>query len=171
MKVNISNPMSSLSIVCENTQTGRQVVIPYEITVHSPCLQYRMMSPFTMARNYWALRMSLDSSACLRFITFTRSSMAYTLDHSLTSQAGNSQVSLSLLISCRLRRSFLSLTHCGHRKRILKSVTLRSTAATHLYGFYYDAVRLGTYIWEVEAMHKQYGKSHAMHVVSILVSY
>jgi cytochrome P450 len=32
-------------------------------------------------------------------------------------------------------------------------------AATQLYAFYYDVLGPGLYIWEIEAMHKQYGRS------------
>jgi hypothetical protein len=33
----------------------------------------------------------------------------------------------------------------------------RLAAATHLVEFYYDVVKGGKYIWEVERMHKRYG--------------
>jgi hypothetical protein len=33
-------------------------------------------------------------------------------------------------------------------------------AASHLYAFYYDVVCGGKYIWEVEKMHQQYGKTY-----------
>lgn len=35
----------------------------------------------------------------------------------------------------------------------------RLAAATFLYEFYYDVVKSGMYIWEIERMHEQYGKS------------
>ena len=31
-------------------------------------------------------------------------------------------------------------------------------AATSLYEFYYDAIKGGMYIWEIQRMHKHYGK-------------
>ena len=41
------------------------------------------------------------------------------------------------------------------------SITLPNrlySGATHLYAFYHDMIRRGLYIWEIEEMHKQYGK-------------
>lgn len=34
----------------------------------------------------------------------------------------------------------------------------RIAAATYLYEFYYDVVKGGMYIWEVERMHEKYGQ-------------
>lgn len=31
-------------------------------------------------------------------------------------------------------------------------------AITHGYEFYYDVIRGGTYLWEIEKMHQKYGK-------------
>jgi hypothetical protein len=31
-------------------------------------------------------------------------------------------------------------------------------AVSHLHEFYYDVIKGGTYIWQVEKMHKKYGK-------------
>jgi hypothetical protein len=31
------------------------------------------------------------------------------------------------------------------------------TAATHLYEFYYDVVKGGKFIWQIEKMHEKYG--------------
>ena len=39
-------------------------------------------------------------------------------------------------------------------------------ASTSLYEFYYDAVKGGKYIWEVERMHRQYGKSFTEAILS-----
>lgn len=33
------------------------------------------------------------------------------------------------------------------------------TAATFLYEFYYDVIKGGMYIWEIERMHEKYGTS------------
>ena len=34
----------------------------------------------------------------------------------------------------------------------------RLAAITHGYEFYYDVIRHGMYIWEIEKMHQKYGK-------------
>ena len=36
------------------------------------------------------------------------------------------------------------------------------TAITSLYQFYFDVIRGGEYIWQVEEMHKRYGESFRM---------
>jgi hypothetical protein len=33
-------------------------------------------------------------------------------------------------------------------------------AATYLYEFYYDVIKSGMYIWEIERMHERYGEYH-----------
>lgn len=33
-------------------------------------------------------------------------------------------------------------------------------ALTHLYEFYYDAIKGGKYLWEIQRMHDQYGTYH-----------
>lgn len=38
-------------------------------------------------------------------------------------------------------------------------------AATFLYEFYYDVVKSGMYIWEIERMHQQYGKYTSFHLI------
>lgn len=38
-------------------------------------------------------------------------------------------------------------------------------AATFLYEFYYDVVKKGMYIWEIERMHEKYGMLYLFHYI------
>lgn len=40
-------------------------------------------------------------------------------------------------------------------------------AISHLYEFYYDVIREGMFVWEIERMHQRYGKVNLLCVGSI----
>lgn len=69
-------------------------------------------------------------------------------------------MALSILVISTVAVVYIlaKITHNVYFHPLSKFPGPKLAAVTHLYEFYYDCVRGGKFIWEIQKMHEKYGK-------------
>ena len=65
--------------------------------------------------------------------------------------------SISILLTCILVYSLYGAIYRLYLSPIAKFPGRKLAILTFWYEFYYDSIRSGAYVWEIEKMHREYG--------------